>query len=174
MAAAATTESRTARGATGLAVALTAGSVPLHAWMLTTHSHSPVLTALMTVMVLWCMWCAVGVIRSAGPGSRTALRHLWVMAVAMIALHVVLLTGPLTGLLAGQPDAGGHHHAPGPAAVGPAVGAATSDTAGTAVTGLMLTVVALELAVCFACAVALRAHSHLSRLPRPLKPAEAR
>lgn len=150
----------TSSAATGLAVGLVAASLPLHALMLLDHAHGPVLSGLMAAMVLWCLWCAAGVVRVAlrpgragvpgaspatGRGHAAPLRHLWAMALAMAMLHVVLLTGfPFS--------TGGHHHggsvagaASGGAAVGPDAGA-----------GLMLAVVGVELAICFACSVALR------------------
>jgi hypothetical protein len=153
--------SRLARAATLVAASLAMASVPLHGWMLVTHSHGVVLSLLMGAMALWCLWCAVGAVRrgdvpAAGTGCPRvrALRHLWVMAGAMALLHVVLLTGGL----------GGGHGAHG-AEAGIATGStATSTTASTTVleagagagTSLMLAIVALEVAVCFACATALR------------------
>ncbi|QCU77043.1 hypothetical protein E7744_01495 [Citricoccus sp. SGAir0253] len=138
--------------ATSAAVGLVAASVPLHAAMLAGHGHGPVLTTVMAAMVLWCLWCAAGTARAilrpaAGvtPACHgRSLRHLWAMALAMVMLHVVLLTGfPFFP--------GGHRHGGASAAVS---GTAAGPDAGG---GLMLAVVGLELAVCFACAVALRA-----------------
>lgn len=153
--------------ATLVAAGLAAASVPLHGWMLVAHSHGVVLSLLMGAMALWCLWCAVGAVRrgdtrTAGTACHRirALRHLWVMAGAMALLHVVLLTGVLGG--------GGHHGAHG-AGAGTAPSAPTGPTASAVVepgagagTALMLAIVALEVAVCFACALALR-----TRRPSP-------
>lgn len=123
------------------AVGLATASVPLHAWMLLSHGHGAALTGLMAALALWCLWCAAGVGRAllAPPRAVSAerpLRHLWVMAAVMAGLHLVLLTG-----------VPGHHtHAAGPVDAGPASGGGA----------LMLGVLVLELAVCFACALALR------------------
>ncbi|HRO94504.1 MAG TPA: hypothetical protein PLJ28_11345 [Citricoccus sp.] len=146
--------------ATLVAAGLAAASVPLHGWMLVAHSHGVVLSLLMGAMALWCLWCAVGAVRrgdtrTAGTACHRirALRHLWVMAGVMALLHVVLLTGALGG---------GHHGAHG-AGAGTATPATTGFTATAVVepgagagTSLMLAIVALEVAVCFACALALR------------------
>ncbi|MEW1980724.1 hypothetical protein AB0333_07320 [Citricoccus sp. NPDC079358] len=167
--------------ATWVAAALATGSVPLHAWMLVSHAHGPALTVLMAVMALWCWWCGVRAVRAIrvpglpagapGPGGAS-LRHLWIMAQAMALLHVALLTG--------FPGSGAHLHGgepPGvvpasglgapagvvpasglgaPAGVAPGSGPATQAGFG-GVAEPLLWVVVLELAVCFACAVALRA-----------------
>lgn len=156
MAVAAATESSQAAPlvAAGLAVA----SLPLHAWMLLAHAHGVVPTSLMAAMTLWCLGCAVGVVRApAGPGraapcSRTrSLRHLWAMGAVMALLHVGLLTDWL-GL------GGGHAgHAMHGAATGTGAGAGVSEG-----TSLMLAVVVLEVAICFACAVALRRRGRCS------------
>ncbi|MDI3330178.1 MAG: hypothetical protein QJR09_05495 [Micrococcus sp.] len=138
-------------------------SVPLHAWMLLEHSHGIVLTVVMSAMVLWCLQCALGVLRrvavrpATGCTRTRALRHLWVMAGVMAALHVALLTG--------IPSGGGGHHGTHGAGDGLAVDAAPAVASASPVgsglgldTGapLMLAIVTLEVAVCFACAVALR------------------
>ncbi|MGD6980313.1 MULTISPECIES: hypothetical protein [Citricoccus] len=153
--------------ATLAAAGLAAASVPLHGWMLVAHSHGVVLSLLMGAMALWCLWCAVGAVRRGDTRTAVtachrirALRHLWVMAGTMALLHVVLLTGALGG--------GGHHGAHG-AGAGTAPSATTGLTASAVVepgagagTSLMLAIVALEVAVCFACALALR-----TRRPSP-------
>ncbi|NUL44531.1 hypothetical protein F7P69_04885 [Cellulosimicrobium funkei] len=169
MAAAVHTEPRlaggagTARAATWVAAALATGSLPLHAWMLIAHAHGPILTVLMAAMTLWCWWCAVRAVRASRdpgfsggtPGDGVApLRHLWIMAQAMTLIHVALLTG--------FPGTGGHRHAGGPAGVAPGSGSGSPAGTGTQTSlgGMaepLLWVVVLELAVCFACAVALRA-----------------
>jgi hypothetical protein len=167
MAAVAATEPRRgARVAATLAAVLALASLPLHAWMLLDHPHGVPLTALMVAMALACLWCAVGALRSlaaraappasAGPRARgtglpcrreAPLRHLWGMSVAMALLHVALLTGfPLV--------AGAHHH--GGSAAGAAITADGVPGVGTGPT-LMLLALVLELAVCFACASAVRA-----------------
>lgn len=145
----ATTSNHLTRVAAWFAAGLAAVSVPLHGWMLVEHSHGVVLTVLMAAMTLGCLGCAVGVVRrvrTAGPGTacpRTrALRHLWVMAAAMALLHVALLTGF---------PGGAHQHGSEPASTAVVAGA-----------GLMLAIVALEVVVCFACAVALRSWSRTS------------
>lgn len=157
-----------AAGAAWAAALLALASAPLHAVMLFSHPHSVVLTGLMTAMVLWCLGCALGVLRGLlGPGTLTgghparrasgcqdtrSLRHLWSMAVAMALLHVWLLTG--------FPVAAHHHGAS--AASGTEGGATASTAAGPLIdtgAGLMLAVIAVELAVCFACALALRTRS---------------
>lgn len=148
MAAAPATERLAASGATWAAVGLVTASLPLHAAMLLGHGHGVVLTGVMAAMVLWCLRCALGLVRPA-PGSAAcparSLRHLWAMALAMVLLHVVLLTGfPWSR--------GGHHH--GGAASAVASGATAGPDAGAV---LMLAVVGVELAICFACAVGLRA-----------------
>ncbi len=139
---------RAASGATWAAVGLVTASLPLHAAMLLGHGHGVVLTGVMAAMVLWCLRCALSLVRPA-PGSAAcparSLRHLWAMALAMVLLHVVLLTGfPWSR--------GGHHH--GGAASAVASGATAGPDAGAV---LMLAVVGVELAICFACAVGLRA-----------------
>jgi hypothetical protein len=155
------TRPATEAAAAGLAAAgLAAASVPLHGWMLAIQSHGVVLTALMAAMALWCLWCAVGVVRGMG-GRRSgafrarcartrSLRHLWVMAGAMALLHVALLTGLLSG--------GGHHAAHG-TAMSHGMTAEAAATTGAGVgpgAGLTLAIVVLEVAVCFACAAAVR------------------
>jgi hypothetical protein len=128
--------------------------------MLAAHSHGVLLTVLMGAMALWCLWCAVGVVRGMG-GRRSgavrarcartrSLRHLWVMAGAMALLHVALLTGAVGG--------GGHHAAHG-TGISHGMTADAAATVGAGVgpgTGLTLAIVVLEVAVCFACAAALR------------------
>lgn len=135
--------SRLTMVAAWLAITLAIGSVPLHGWMLIAHPHGITLTALMGAMALWCLWCAVGAVRPLFRGRFPApspVRHLWAMASAMALLHVVLVTGF---------PAGGHHHSAGTAHGGTQLGPVSGA-------GLMLAVVVLELAICFACAVALR------------------
>jgi hypothetical protein len=146
-----------------VAAGLATASVPLHIWMLAAHSHGLLLALLMGAMTLWCLWCAAGTVRrvdarprgTACPRTR-ALRHLWLMAGVMALLHVVLLTGVLGG--------GGHHAGHG-AGVGTAASSTTSFTTVSAAvvepgadagTSLMLAIIAVEVAVCFACALALR------------------
>ncbi|GAA1124647.1 hypothetical protein [Citricoccus alkalitolerans] len=165
-----------------MAAALATGSVPLHAWMLISHAHGPVLTVLMAATALWCWWCGVRAVRAVravrDPGSPggapvAPLRHLWIMAQAMALVHVALLTG--------FPGTGGHRHAGAPAGVGPWSGSGSQAGSGTQVTldGVaepLLWVVVLELGVCFACAVALRAgrrgiQSALSTAAPPTQPA---
>lgn len=178
---------RTARVATWVAAALSTGSVPLHAWMLVSHAHGPALTVLMAAMALWCCWCGIRAVRSIrvpgsaagapGPGAAS-LRHLWIMAQAMALLHVALLTG--------FPDSGAHRHGGEPAGVAPASGlgapagapgaGATTQAGFGGVAEPLLWVVVLELAVCFACAVALRAGrldatTALSTATSPAQPA---
>lgn len=124
-----------------LAALLTFCSVPLHAWMLLTHNHGPVLTALLSAMAAWCLWCALSAVRSLNRPRPAALWHMRTMAGAMALLHLVLLTG--------FPGSAAHHHG-GNGGTGAWAGIDTG-------TGLMLAIVALELAICCACTVALRA-----------------
>jgi hypothetical protein len=151
---------RAGRTATWLAALLAAASLPLHAWMLADHPHGLLLTALMAAMALGCLWCAVNAVRSlafpaVAPAARppcsrgSSVRHLWAMALSMALLHVALLTGfPVSP--------GAHHH--GSAATGGHLAAGVETG-----TPLMLVIIALELAVCFACAAALRARHPASR-----------
>lgn len=170
---------------TWVASGLAAASVPLHGWMLAAHDHGIALSVAMGAMALWCLWCAVGAVRRGAPDGRAgcgvqrgvqrgtvgrasmvrpcprvrSLRHLWVMAGVMALLHVALLTGAPGGGHGAHGTPSTHNaHATHGAAPVQAAEAAAGAGAGSG-TGLMLAIVVLELAVCFACAGALRTRS---------------
>lgn len=143
MAAAARTEP-TAQGMAvpwaGAAALLGMLSVPVHAWLLLAHRHSAVVTAVLLLMTLLCLGCALRTARCRGLHQDAGLRGLLLMADAMVLAHAILL---LPG--AGHGPHGGHH--PGAAAL------AAAAPAGAA----MLALIGLELAVAMCAALALRA-----------------
>jgi len=112
---------------------VTAASCLAHLWLVGGNQHGTWLNVLMLAMVAVCLPCAVHIWRR--PRAR-ALRQVMASALAMTAVHAVLLLGVSGGH--------GHHGAPATAAA-----AAPSDS------GASLAVIALELTTALAAATLL-------------------
>ena len=116
--------------------AVTAASCVVHLWLVAGNHHGPWLNVMMLAMVGVCLPCAVHL----WPGGReSALRQVMGCALAMTALHAVLLLGAPG--LSGSGSLG-HSHS----------GAAASGAAGTE--GL-LAIVVLEITTAFLAATLL-------------------
>lgn len=124
---------------------VTAGSCLMHLWLAASGHHDPWLGVLMVALAAVCVPCAFHIWRHSRVG---ALQQVAAAAVAMAALHAVLLLGA---------GGAGHAHGGGPASRIP-------DTAGAA---QLLVVIGLELAT------ALLAATLVARLRRQLGPASA-
>lgn len=135
--------------------AVTAVSCGVHLWLVAGNHHGPWLGAVMLAMVGVCLQCAVHLWRG---GREKALRQVMVCALAMTALHAVLLLGApaLSGSGAFGNSLSGHAHA----AV-PAHGAGTVAASGAA---SLLAVVVLEITTAFLAATLL---ARLRSVPRP-------
>ncbi|AXJ08837.1 hypothetical protein [Arthrobacter sp. PM3] len=129
-----------------ICAAVTAASCLAHLWLVAGNHHGTWLNLLMLAMVAVCLPCAVHIWRR---GRARSLRQVMASALAMTAVHAVLLLGIGTGS-----GAGGHSH-----------GAATAGTAaaGAAPSGsaALLAVIALEMTT------ALLAATLLARLRTP-------
>jgi hypothetical protein len=112
-------------------------SVGAHLWMSWEHRAMPWECALMLLMAAVCLPCAAAVWHR---GHERAVRLIFVMSLAMVAVHAVPLLWP--GSMAGA-----HHGAPGPMASN--VGSHPQPAA-------MLGMVALELAVALLAAWSMR------------------
>lgn len=131
---------------------VTAASCAVHLWLAVGNHHGPWLGAVMLAMVGVCLPCAVHLWR----GSREkALRQVMGCALAMTALHAVLLLGGSAFSRGGAP---GHTHA------GAALGMdfAGSGALGSGAGGL-LAVVVLEITTAFLAATLL---ARLRSVPR--------
>lgn len=121
--------------AASAATSLTAVSVAAHVLMLFTHGHMPVLAVVLVAMTLACAWCAVhGFLHRSGHGMALLMG----MSLAMALLHAVLVFGP--------PGGSGMHtmHGGSPPSI-----TGSGD-------GLMLAIVALELAIAWSAGLAIR------------------
>ncbi|HKS00669.1 MAG TPA: hypothetical protein VJS86_03265 [Arthrobacter sp.] len=123
--------------------AVTAASCIVHLWLVAGNHHGPWLGAVMLAMVGVCLPCAVHLWRGAGERS---LRQVMGCALAMTALHAVLLLGaPGTG---GGPL--GHAHAGAARSAAAAAGAgAAADAAG------LMAIIVLEITTAFLAATLL-------------------
>lgn len=111
-----------------ICAAVTAASCLAHLWLVAGNQHGPWLNLLMLGMVAVCLPCAVHIWRR---GRVSALRQVMASALAMTAVHAVLLLG----IGSGAGGTGHIHH--GAAAAG--AGAAPSGA------GALLAVIALEM-----------------------------
>ncbi|UKA54768.1 hypothetical protein LFT45_02075 [Arthrobacter sp. FW305-BF8] len=122
--------------------AVTAASCVVHLWLVAGNHHGPWLNIMMLAMVGVCLPCAGHLWR----GSRErALRQVMGCALAMTALHAVLLLGAQAFAGGGAP---GHTHS-GAAATAPGTGLFGSDAEG------LLAVVVLEITTAFLAATLL-------------------
>lgn len=133
-----------------IVAAATAGSSLVHLWLVLGNHHGLWLNLMMLAMVGVCLPCAVHIWRGGRPGS---LRQVMACALAMTALHAILLLGGAPGS-----PASGHGHA--------AVHVPAAGAAGTPAEAL-LAVLALELTT------ALLAATLLARLRRAQQQAAA-
>ncbi|WP_284990612.1 hypothetical protein [Arthrobacter sp. efr-133-TYG-120] len=106
-----------------ICAALTAVSCLVHVWLAAAGHHDAWLGVLMIALAAVCVPCAVHIWRNSRVG---ALHQVTLAALAMVALHTVLLLGA---------GGGGHHHGGVPAS-------SAVDTSGAA--GLLL-VICLEI-----------------------------
>ncbi|MBT2551177.1 hypothetical protein [Arthrobacter sp. ISL-65] len=125
--------------------AVTAASCAVHLWLVAGNHHGPWLGIMMLAMVGVCLPCAVHLWRR---GRERALRQVMGCALAMTALHAVLLLGVPALSGGGAP---GHSHS---------VAAVAPSAAGTE--GL-LAVVVLEITTAFLAATLL---ARLRSVPR--------
>ena len=136
---------------------VTAASCVVHLWLVAGNHHGPWLGAVMLAMVGVCLPCAVHLWRG---GREKALRQVMGCALAMTALHAVLLLG---GSAFSGGGASGHFHtgaAPGADLLGS--GAVGSGTLGSGA-GALLAVVVLEITTAFLAATLL---ARLRSVPR--------
>ena len=151
-----------ARSCAAVAVA----AVGAHLWMAWEHRAVPWQGVLMLLMAAVCLPCAVEVWRR---GHGRAVQLLYSMALAMVAVHALLLLAPR--------GAGGHQHG-GTASMGAGSVGAGSVGAGGGLgdvhAGTMLAVIGLELAVAMMAAWAMRRSRACQEVPAPAPaPAEA-
>lgn len=132
--------------------AVTAGSCAVHLWLAAGNHHGPWLGAMMLAMVAVCLPCAVHLWRGA---RERSLRQVMGCALAMTALHAVLLLG--TAAFAGG-GASGHNHS----AAAAASAAAGAGFFGSGTEGL-LAIVVLEITTAFLAATLL---ARLRSVPR--------
>lgn len=111
-----------------ICAAVTAASCLAHLWLAAGNQHGTWLNVLMLAMVAVCLPCAVHIWRH---GRLRALRQVMAAALAMTAVHAVLLLGTGAG------GTGHSHHGTAAAAAG--AGAAPSGS------GALLAVIALEM-----------------------------
>lgn len=131
--------------------AVTAASCIVHLWLVAGNHHGPWLGVVMLAMVGVCLPCAVHLWRGAGGRS---LRQVMGCALAMTALHAVLLLG-VPGAGGGPP---GHAHAGAARSAGAASGAgAAADAAG------LMAIIFLEITTAFLAATLL---ARLRAVPR--------
>lgn len=134
--------------------AVTAASCVVHLWLVAGNHHGPWLNVMMLAMVGVCLPCAVHLWRG---GRESALRQVMGCALAMIALHAVLLLG--APALSGS-GALGHLHAG--AAAAPGAGLVGAGSLGQGAEGL-LAIVVLEITTAFLAATLL---ARLRSVPR--------
>ena len=128
-----------------ICAAVTAASCLVHVWLVADNHHGLWLNLVMLAMVAVCVPCTVHIWRH---GQVTALRRVMASALAMTAVHAVLLLGAGAGA-----GASGHiHHAAASASAGAASSAA----------GALLVIIAVELTT------AMLAATLLARLRAPL------
>lgn len=114
-----------------ICAAVTAASCLAHLWLAAGNQHGTWLNVLMLAMVAVCLPCAVHIWRH---GRLRALRQVMAAALAMTAVHAVLLLGTGAG------GTGHSHHGTAAAAAGAGgAGAAPSGS------GALLAVIALEM-----------------------------
>jgi len=121
--------------------AVTAASCVVHLWLVAGNHHGPWLGFVMLAMVGVCLPCAVHLWRG---GREKTLRQVMGCALAMAALHAVLLLGAPALSGSGAP---GHSHAG-------AAGSRASGFLGSGAEGL-LAVVVLEITTAFLAATLL-------------------
>jgi hypothetical protein len=129
--------------------AVTAASCLVHLWLVAGNHHGPWLGILMLAMVGVCLPCAVHLWRG---GRESALHQVMGCALAMTALHAVLLLGAPA-----LPGGGVSGHSHGGAAAAPGGGSFGSDAEG------LLAVVVLEITTAFLAATLL---ARLRSVPR--------
>jgi Kef-type K+ transport system membrane component KefB len=112
-----------------ICAAVTAASCLMHLGLAAGNQHGTWLNLLMLAMVAVCLPCAVHIWRH---GRARALRQVMAAALAMTAVHAVLLLGTGSG-------GGGHGHH------GPAAATAAAAGAAPAGSGALLAVIALEM-----------------------------
>jgi hypothetical protein len=134
--------------------AVTAASCVVHLWLVAGNHHGPWLGAVMLAMAGVCLPCAVHLWRG---GREKALRQVMGCALAMTALHAVLLLG--VPALSGS-GALGHSHAG--AAAAPGAGFFGTGFLGQGAEGL-LAIVVLEIMTAFLAATLL---ARLRSVPR--------
>ena len=130
-----------------ICAAVTAASCLTHLGLAAGNQHGTWLNLLMLAMVAVCLPCAVHIWRH---GRVTAVRQVMAAALAMTAVHAVLLLG------AGSGGAGHIHH-------GTAAPAAAVAGAAPAGSGALLAVIALEMTTALLAATLLarlRARAH--------------
>jgi hypothetical protein len=125
--------------------AVTAASCVVHLWLVAGNHHGPWLGFVMLAMVGVCLPCAVHLWRG---GREKTLRQVMGCALAMAALHAVLLLGAPALSGSGAP---GHSHA---AAAAPGAGFFGAGFLGTGAEGV-LAVVVLEITTAFLAATLL-------------------
>lgn len=125
--------------------AVTAASCVVHLWLVAGNHHGPWLGFVMLAMVGVCLPCAVHLWRG---GREKTLRQVMGCALAMAALHAVLLLG--APALSGT-AAPGHSHA---GAAAPGAGFFGAGFLGTGAEGV-LAVVVLEITTAFLAATLL-------------------
>ncbi|MFE4833245.1 hypothetical protein ACFRAU_01045 [Arthrobacter sp. NPDC056691] len=138
--------------------AVTAASCGVHLWLVAGNHHSPWLSAVMLGMVGVCLPCAVHLWRG---GRDSALRQVMGCALAMTAVHaVLLLSGP------GFSGGGSSGHAHSGAAALPVPGAGSSGLLASGAEGL-LAIIVLEITTAFLAATLL---ARLRSVPRTAAP----
>jgi hypothetical protein len=125
--------------------AVTAASCVVHLWLVAGNHHGPWLGFVMLAMVGVCLPCAVHLWRG---GREKTLRQVMGCALAMAALHAVLLLGAPALSGSGAP---GHSHA---GAAAPGAGFFGAGFLGTGAEGV-LAVVVLEITTAFLAATLL-------------------
>ncbi|MBD1541549.1 hypothetical protein G9E11_04655 [Arthrobacter sp. IA7] len=121
--------------------AVTTASCVVHVWLVAGNHHGPWLNVMMLAMVAVCLPCAVHLW---GGGGESALRQVMGCALAMTALHAVLLLGAPA-----LPGSGALGHSHGGAAAATGAGSFGSDAEG------LLAVVVLEITTAFLAATLL-------------------
>ncbi|MFP3463137.1 hypothetical protein R5O87_20070 [Arthrobacter globiformis] len=136
---------------------VTAASCVVHLWLVAGNHHGPWLGAVMLAMVGVCLPCAVHLWRG---GREKALRQVMACALAMTALHAVLLLG---GSASTGGGASGHTHAGAAAGAGLLGSGALGWGALGSGAGGLLAVVVLEITTAFLAATLL---ARLRSVPR--------
>ena len=122
-----------------ICAAVTAASCLLHVWLVAGNQHGLWLNVLMLAMVAVCLPCALHIWRH---GQVRALRRVTASALAMTAVHALLLLG------AGAGDHIHHETAAAPAAAGAAFSSA----------GALLAIIAVEVTTAMLAATLLARH----------------